>query len=129
MLHLPFEIRLICLSQAASPIAFTRSVHRASQRFAPTSKDVSSDDSLPGLRLLMRGGFVRQSSAGVFSLLPNGERVQRKIEAIVEDEMHKIGAAKLQLPNLLTSGLWQKSGRWQSTGAEVRLLCRYKWIF
>jgi prolyl-tRNA synthetase len=64
-------------------------IHRMSTRFSPTQRH--SGEAQPGLYALLRGGFVRQSSAGVYSLLPNGERVRAKIEGIIDQEMHRIG--------------------------------------
>jgi hypothetical protein len=69
-------------------------IHRLSTRFSPTLRQ--SGEQLAGLNALLRGGFVRQSSAGVFSLLPNGERVRQKIENIIDQEMHRIGGLCLK---------------------------------
>lgn len=95
---------------------------RLSRTFLPTFKAESlssSQAALPSLSLLLRGGFVRQSSAGVFTLLPMGLRIVEKICSIINDEMKQIGASKLELPTLLTSALWKQTRRWETMGSEV----------
>ncbi|KDN52111.1 prolyl-tRNA synthetase [Tilletiaria anomala UBC 951] len=97
-------------------------VVRLSRLFLPTFNAESlstSKAALPSLGLLLRGGFARQSSAGIYTLLPMGLRVVQKISAIIEDEMNGIGASRLEMPTLLSSALWYKSGRWKSMGSEL----------
>ncbi|KAF8937565.1 hypothetical protein BGZ58_002478 [Dissophora ornata] len=74
---------------------------------------------VPSQQLLLRAGMMRQSSSGIYSILPYGQRILDKIEAIIDDELEQIGCSKLSLPNLLTSENWKKTGRWESTGQEM----------
>ncbi len=84
---------------------------RASELFFPTLREVPADAELPSHRLLLRGGFIRKLVAGVYSYLPLGWLVLRKIEAIVREEMNRAGAQELLLPALHPHELWQQSGR------------------
>ena len=82
---------------------------RQSQFFAPTLRQVKADN--PGHALLLRGGFIRQLSAGIYSYLPLGQRVLKKIEAIVREEMDNAGALEVFMPALSPSELWAETGR------------------
>jgi len=82
---------------------------RQSQFFAPTLRQVKSDNE--GHALLLRGGFVRQLGAGIYSYLPLGWRVLRKIEEIVREEMNAAGAVELLMPALHPQELWAETGR------------------
>ncbi|KAK9897613.1 class II aaRS and biotin synthetase [Cystobasidium minutum MCA 4210] len=93
-----------------------------SKIYAPTSrinKQQGDATTLKSLQYLLKGGFIRQSSAGIYSLLPLGQRVIDKLSKIIEDEMHAVGASKVTLPHLLQPDLWEKSGRWESSGPEL----------
>ena len=87
---------------------------RWSQTFIPTTREVPAEAESPGHRLLLRAGFIRRLSAGLYTYLPLGLRVIRKIENIIRDEMEKAGAAELLMPILQPRELWEKSGRWGS---------------
>lgn len=82
---------------------------RQSQFFAPTLRQVKSDN--PGHALLLRGAFVRQLSAGIYSYLPLGWRVLRKVENIVREEMNRAGAIELLMPAMHPVELWAETGR------------------
>jgi prolyl-tRNA synthetase len=82
---------------------------RQSQFFAPTLRQVKADN--PGHALLLRGGFIRQLSAGIYSYLPLGWRVLRKIENIVREEMDRAGALEVLMPALSPNELWAETGR------------------
>ncbi|KAJ1835332.1 hypothetical protein LPJ63_001220 [Coemansia sp. RSA 2711] len=69
--------------------------------------------------VLTKAGYIYQSSAGIYTLMPLAQRVVAKIEAIVDDEMQRVGGQKLAMPNLLTPDNWIKTGRWDSTGDEL----------
>lgn len=69
--------------------------------------------------MLLKGGFVRQSGAGIYSLLPLGLRTVEKIERIIDQEMQAIGSQKLSLPMLLNPDGWKKTGRWDGSKGEV----------
>jgi prolyl-tRNA synthetase len=92
---------------------------RWSQAFIPTLRDDPSDAEAASHKLLVRAGFIRQLTAGVYSLLPAGVRVCRKIEAIVRREMDAIGAQEFSLPALHPAEIWQRTGRWESMGDEM----------
>ena len=82
---------------------------RQSQFFAPTLRNVKSDNE--GHALLLRGGYIRQLGAGIYSYLPLGLRVLRRIEAVVRDEMNRAGAIEILMPALHPLELWQETGR------------------
>ena len=82
---------------------------RQSQFFAPTLRNVKSDNE--GHALLLRGGYIRQLGAGVYSYLPLGLRVLRRIESVVRDEMNRAGAIEILMPALHPLELWQETGR------------------
>ncbi|UZJ55387.1 hypothetical protein CBS101457_004707 [Exobasidium rhododendri] len=91
-----------------------------SSQWMPTLRsDALSDEHLDSVKLLLQGGYIRQSSSGFYTFLPLGLRVLRKIETLVDEEMEKIGACKLELPTLLSSSLWHKSGRVEAMGSEL----------
>ncbi len=92
---------------------------RWSQSFIPTLRDAPADAEAVSHKLLVRGAFMRQLMSGSYSLLPLGKRVCRKIEAIVRDEMEKIGAQEFELPTMHPAEVWQQSGRWDLIGPEM----------
>jgi prolyl-tRNA synthetase len=95
---------------------------RTHQLFAPTLRQVSGEVELASHRLLLRAGFVRQLAAGMYSLLPLGLRVVRKIENIVREEMDAAGAQEVFLPALHPLELWERTGRAQYWGPELMRL-------
>ncbi len=86
-------------------------IARASQLFLPTLRDAPADAEAVNHKLLVRGGFVRQVTGGVWTFLPLGWRVHRKIEQIIREEMDAIGAQEMLMPVLTPLELWQQSGR------------------
>ena len=92
---------------------------RWSQMFIPTLREVPADAEATSHRLMLRAGLIRQLGAGIYSKLPLAERVARKIEAIVRDEMTRIGAQEFRLPLLHPAEPWKESGRWDSVGEEL----------
>jgi len=86
----------------------------ASQYYLPTLREAPAEAEIPSHRLLLRGGFIRPLSAGVFSFLPLGLRSLRKIENIVREEMNAAGALEVFLPVLSPRDLWERSGRWDT---------------
>jgi prolyl-tRNA synthetase len=89
-------------------------IHRASQLFLPTLRDAPADAEALSHKLLVRGGFIRQVSAGIWTFLPLGWRVHRKVERIIREEMDAIGAQEMFAPVLTPAELWIKSGRYGS---------------
>jgi prolyl-tRNA synthetase len=86
-------------------------IARASQLFLPTLREAPADAEAANHKLLVRGGFIRQVSGGVWTFLPLGWRVHRKIEQIVREEMDSIGCQEMLMPVLTPFELWQQSGR------------------
>src|SRR5688572_30981892 len=82
----------------------------------PTLKEAPSDATSASNVLLARGGYVRKVGAGIYSFLPLGVRVLRKIETIVREEMNRAGAQELLLPALLPSEYFRETGRWELFG-------------
>lgn len=95
---------------------------RTQHLFAPTLRQVSGDVEMASHRLLLRAGFMRQVAAGIYSLLPLGLRVVRKIENIVREEMDAAGAQEVFLPTLHPLELWETSGRTAYWGPELMRL-------
>ena len=87
-------------------------IARASQLFLPTLRDAPADAEALSHKLLVRGGFIRQVSAGLWTYLPLGWRVHRKVEQIVREEMDAIGAQEMFAPVLTPAELWITSGRY-----------------
>jgi prolyl-tRNA synthetase len=86
-------------------------IARASQLFLPTLRDAPADAEAASHRLLVRGGYIRQVSAGVWTLMPLGWRVHRKIEQIIREEMDAIGGQEMLMPLLTPVELWEATGR------------------
>ncbi|MDX8398364.1 MAG: proline--tRNA ligase [Mariprofundaceae bacterium] len=92
---------------------------RYSRFFGPTLRDDPADAEVISHKLLLRAGYIRRVSSGVYNYLPLGLRVLRNIEAIVRQEMNRAGAQELLLPMVQPSELWQQSGRWDKYGKEL----------
>jgi len=86
-------------------------IARASQLFLPTLRDAPADAEALSHKLLVRGGFVRQVSAGLWTLMPLGWRVHRKVEQIIREEMDAIGGQEMLMPVLTPAELWEATGR------------------
>jgi prolyl-tRNA synthetase len=87
-------------------------IARASELFLPTLRDDPADAEAASHRLLVRGGFIRQVSAGIWTYLPLGWRVHRKVEQIIREEMDAIGGQEMLAPVLTPAELWEESGRY-----------------
>jgi prolyl-tRNA synthetase len=92
---------------------------RYSEMFLPTGREVPSDAELVSHQLMVRAGMIRKLTAGVYSYLPLGYRVIRKVEQIVREEMNRAGAQEVFLPMVQPAELWQESGRWVHYGKEL----------
>ncbi|NIZ02112.1 proline--tRNA ligase [Thalassospira lucentensis] len=92
---------------------------RLSQFFLPTLKETPSEAQIASHRLMLRAGMVRQLTAGIYSWLPLGHRVLKKIEQIVREEQDKIGFNELLMPTIQPAELWQESGRYDDYGLEM----------
>ncbi|HWH81404.1 MAG TPA: proline--tRNA ligase [Burkholderiaceae bacterium] len=92
---------------------------KVSQFFISTLKEAPADAEVTSHRLMMRAGFIKRLGAGIYSYMPMGLRVIRKVEAIVREEMNRAGAVELLMPVVQPAELWQESGRFQKYGAEL----------
>ena len=90
-----------------------------SQYHIPTLKETPSEAEVISHKLMLRAGMIRKLSAGIYSILPLGLRVIRKIEKIVREEMDRAGALEVLLPGVQPAELWEESGRWQFYGKEL----------
>ena len=92
---------------------------KASQFFVSTLKEAPADAEVASHRLMLRAGFIKRLSAGIYTYMPMGLRVIRKIEGIVREEMNAAGAIELLMPVVQPAELWQESGRFQKYGPEL----------
>jgi len=92
---------------------------RLSRYFLPTIKETPSEAQIVSHRLMLRAGMIRQSSAGIYSWLPLGFRVLKKIEQIVREEQNAIGANEILMPTIQPADLWRESGRYDAYGPEM----------
>ena len=90
-----------------------------SEFFIPTVKDVPSDAEIVSHKLMIKAGMIKQSSAGIYSWLPLGLKVLKKIESIVREEQNKAGANEMLMPTIQSADLWIKSGRYDDYGKEM----------
>ena len=92
---------------------------RLSDLLLHTLREAPAEAETASHRLMLRAGLVRQQAAGIYSWLPLGLRVLRKVETIVREEMERIGAVELLMPSVQPAELWQESGRWEKYGPEL----------
>lgn len=92
---------------------------KTSQYLLATLREDPSDAELASHRLMLRAGMIRAQASGLYTWLPTGLRVLRKIENIVRQEMDAIGAGEILMPMVQAAELWQESGRWEEYGAEL----------
>ncbi|MCE5360321.1 proline--tRNA ligase [Candidatus Igneacidithiobacillus taiwanensis] len=92
---------------------------RASQLFLPTLKETPAEAELVSHQLLLRGGFIRRLASGLYTWLPLGLLVLRRVEAVVREEMERAGAQEILMPVVQPAELWQESGRWEMYGPEL----------
>lgn len=101
-------------------------VIRMSRLYAPTLKEAPAEAELASHVLLLRAGMIRKNAAGIYTFLPLGQRVLRKVGQIVREEMDAIGSQEIMMPALQPAELWHESGRWDDYGPELmRLLDRH----
>jgi prolyl-tRNA synthetase len=92
---------------------------RLSQLFFTTLRDDPNDAEMPSHRLLVRAGYVRQLGTGIYSLLPLGFRVNKRVEQIVREEQDRIGAQEMEMPVVHPAEIWKESGRYYKIGPEL----------
>lgn len=95
---------------------------KQSKTFIPTLREVPADADVKSHKQLLRAGFIRQNTSGVYSYLPLAKRVLSKIENIIREEMEAINSIELLMPALQSAELWQESGRWEKYGPELMRL-------
>ena len=91
----------------------------ASKFFVSTLKEAPSDAEVVSHQLMMRAGMIRKLAGGIYTYMPMGLRVIRKIEAIIREEMERAGAIELLMPVVQPAELWQETGRWDKMGPEL----------
>lgn len=92
---------------------------RASRFFVSTLKEAPSDAEIVSHKLMMRAGMIKRLGSGIYTYMPMGLRVIRKVEAIVREEMNRAGAVELLMPVVQPAELWQETGRWDKMGPEL----------
>ncbi len=92
---------------------------KASQTFISTLKEAPADAEVASHRLMLRAGMIKRLGAGIYTYMPLGLRVIRKVEAIIREEMNRAGAVELLMPVVQPAELWQETGRFQSMGPEL----------
>ena len=96
-----------------------RPIMRTSQFLLSTLKETPSDAVVISHQLMLRAGMIRKLASGLYTWLPMGLRVMRKVEAIVREEMNAAGALEVLMPAIQPAELWQESGRWEQYGPEL----------
>jgi len=95
---------------------------KQSQMFIPTLKENPADAECVSHRLLIKAGFIRQNASGIYSYLPMGYKVLRKIEGIIREEMERADCLELLMPAMQPAELWHETGRWDIYGPELMRL-------
>ena len=90
-----------------------------SKLFLPITKNLPTDAKIKSHQLMLRAGMIKQSSTGIYSWLPLGLKVMKKIEQIVREEQNKIGAQELLMPTIQSAEIWKESGRYNDYGEEM----------
>ena len=90
-----------------------------SQLFIPITKDLPSEAKIKSHQLMLRAGMIKQSSTGIYSWLPLGFKIMKKIEQIIREEQNLIGAQELLMPTIQSSEIWKESGRYEDYGEEM----------
>ncbi len=92
---------------------------RTSQFFVSTLKEAPSDAEVASHKLMMRAGLIKRLAGGIYTWMPMGLRVLRKVENVIREEMNRAGAIELIMPAVQPAELWQESGRWEKYGPEL----------
>ena len=90
-----------------------------SKLFIPVTKDLPAEAKIKSHQLMLRTGMIKQSSAGIYSWLPLGFKVMKKIEQIVREEQNSIGAQEMLMPTIQSANIWKESGRYDDYGEEM----------
>src|SRR5438876_6931090 len=92
---------------------------KTSKFFIATQKEVPAEAEIVSHRLMLRAGMIKRLAGGIYTWLPLGVRVLRKVEAVVREEMNRAGAIELLMPVVQPAELWKESGRWDKYGPEL----------
>lgn len=92
---------------------------RRSAFFLPTLRETPKEAEIVSHRLMLRAGMVRQAAAGIYSWLPLGFRVLKRIEGIVREEQNRMGCQEVLMPTIQSADLWRQSGRYDAYGPEM----------
>jgi prolyl-tRNA synthetase len=92
---------------------------RVSQFFISTLREAPADAEIVSHKLMLRAGIIRRLAGGIYTWMPLGLRIVRKVEAIVREEMNRAGAIELSMPVVQPAELWRESGRWEKYGPEL----------
>jgi prolyl-tRNA synthetase len=92
---------------------------RLSRYFLPLLKETPSDATIASHRYMLRAGMIKQNSAGIYTWLPLGHKVLKKIEQIVREEQNKAGAVEMLMPTIQSADLWKETGRFDAYGPEM----------
>lgn len=95
---------------------------KQSLEFIPTLKDISSDAVIQSHKVMLKGGYVHQVAAGIYTYLPLGLRVIKNIEKIIREELNNIGCSELLMPTLHPKSLWDETNRWDAYGDNLMRL-------
>ena len=90
-----------------------------SKLFIPITKDIPSEAKIKSHQLMLRTGMIRQASAGIYSWLPLGFKVMKKIEKIIREEQNNVGAQEMLMPTIQSADIWKESGRYEDYGEEM----------
>ncbi|MED5339119.1 MAG: proline--tRNA ligase, partial [Pseudomonadota bacterium] len=92
---------------------------KISNFFLPTLKQIPSDAQIPSHKLMLRSGMIRQEGAGIYTWLPLGLRVLKKIENIIREEHNQAGINEILMPTIQSADIWKESGRYEDYGKEM----------
>ncbi|MEG2602944.1 MAG: proline--tRNA ligase, partial [Carnobacterium sp.] len=95
---------------------------KQSKLFVPTLREVPNDAEVISHQMLLRAGYIRQISSGVYSYLPLANLVIEKLKTIIREEFEKIDAVEMLMPSLLPKELWEESGRYETYGPNLMRL-------
>ena len=90
-----------------------------SKLFIPTTKDLPSEAKIKSHQLMLQAGMIKQSAAGIYSWLPLGFKIMKKIEKIIREEQNNIGAQEMLMPTIQSAEIWKESGRYDDYGEEM----------
>ena len=92
---------------------------KTTQLLIPTQKEAPNDAKIISHQLMIRAGLISKLASGLYSYLPMGVRILKKVEAIIREEMDKVGSQEVLMPVTQPAELWQESGRWEQYGPEL----------